>query len=190
MLIAASLAAAQSKPAASSTDHQLAQLRKDVDGLRKENDSLKSQVRELRSKLFRLQAKAEAFTKVELDPASPRKYQRIDASNGFFLISLDDVSPYLDGYRVSLNIGNPLGATYVGFKMNVRWGPRFDWSNFDAVAYDKWEKSVQNKEVSFTDSLKPMSWNKVEIILPATKSDQIGFIEVSLDTDTLGLARP
>jgi hypothetical protein len=103
------------------------------------------------------------------------------------LVSLDEVVPYLDGYRVILNVGNPLGATYVGFNVKVRWGPRYDWSKFDAVAYEKWEKSVQNKEVSFTDSLKPMAWNKVEIILAATKSDEFGFLEISIDTNTVSL---
>ena len=67
---------------------------------------------------------ASKYTIAELSPASPKKFIRIDSLSGFsLLVSLEDVTPYLDGYRVKLEIGNPTTAVYVGYKMTVEWGP-------------------------------------------------------------------
>lgn len=122
---------------------------------------------------------------VSLDPASPKKYQRFDSQDGFFVVSFENAEPYLDGYRVAIEIGNLSSARYVGFKLDTTWGPRYDWEKSTEESYKKWEELRQKKEFTFTNPLLPGTWNKVELILPATKASQVGFIELSITTDTI-----
>jgi hypothetical protein len=77
---------------------------------------------------------------------------------------VQDASPYLDGYRVTLHIGNPSFASYDGFELTVKWNSKYDWSNFDTSTFDTWQKSERNKELSFTNSLVLGKWNAVELI--------------------------
>src|SRR5689334_16541012 len=57
----------------------------------------------------------------EFDPTEPGPYQYIYSESGMFIVSLEDVVPYLDGQRVTLDIGNPMYAKYTGFKLHVSW---------------------------------------------------------------------
>lgn len=143
---------------------------KRIDSIEKEIGSLSNRVTELEYKY------------VYLDP-SVKGFERIDTSNGFFLISLIDVKPYLDGYKLILDIGNPTLADYKGFTLNVRWGRKIkDFKNSE-----EWSKSLQRKEVSFTKNLNPASWTKVELILSPATPEQLGYIQLSMETPTIGL---
>lgn len=164
-------------------------LQKQVEELRQEVQNLRQRLSRLNLDVIRLRAAQDAYKTVELDPASPRKYQRIDSDTGSFLISVEEAEPYLDGYKVQLEIGNPSSASYSGFSVTVRWGKKYDWDKFDAASHEKWEKSIREKEISFTNSLVPGMWNRVELILTPTKADELGFLEVSIKTDTISFRR-
>ena len=126
---------------------------------------------------------------VEIDPAVPNQYLRLDSTSGFFVVSLKDITPYLDGFRVTLEVGNLTSARYVGFKLNATWGPRFDYSKYSAEAYQKWESQKQTNSFPYTDPIVTATWNKVDLILPSTSSSQLGFINVSIDTNIVSLGR-
>jgi len=85
------------------------------------------------------------------------------------------------GYEFAAEV-NLSSARYVGLKLDTTWGPRYDWDKATAESYKKWEEQKQNKEFSFPNPLLPGTWNKVELILPATKARQVGFIELSITT--------
>jgi hypothetical protein len=101
---------------------------------------------------------------------------------------VQDASPYLDGYRVTLHIGNPSFASYDGFELTVKWNSKYDWSNFDTSTFDTWQKSERNKELSFTNSLVLGKWNAVELILPSTTAQQLGYFMISMKTPVVSLA--
>jgi outer membrane murein-binding lipoprotein Lpp len=44
--------------------------------------------------------------------ATAKGFERIDTDTGSFFISVEDVQPYLDGYKLRLKIGNPSSATF------------------------------------------------------------------------------
>lgn len=149
----------------------------------KGSKELEKKVETLEMKILFLEMNQNNYRTVTLDPSS-KEYQRIDTTSGFFLISLKDVKPYLDGQKIILDIGNPTSATYHGFKMNVKWGRKFD-SNKDN--YDEWKKSLKEKDVSFTDELRPATWNRVELIVSPAPPEQLGYINLSMETDTISL---
>jgi hypothetical protein len=117
---------------------------------------------------------------VQLD-ASSRGYQRLDTEDSTFLISLDDASKYLDGYRITLDIGNPSNAKYSNAKVTVRWGRAIKSTD----SYDEWQKSTHQKEVALTEDLVPGAWNTVTVDLVPCASDELGYLEVSMETPSV-----
>lgn len=177
---------AQSK-AATHPDARIAQLQREVAELKREVASQDTQITDLWQEVWDLHSKIDAHKTVQLNLASPGKYQRIDTDTGSFLIIVEDAVPYLDGYKVRLQIGNPSTAKYSGFKAKVKWAKKYNFPKFTAAFYREWRKSIQEKEVSFTDTLEPGTWNKVELILSPAGADQLGYFEVSLETETVAL---
>jgi hypothetical protein len=120
------------------------------------------------------------------DPSSPGPYQLIDGSIGPMLVSIGKIEQYLDGYSVQLQIGNILAASLNGFKVSAKWSRRYkkeDGNYFD------WYKSRKTKDFSFTGTLASGRWNTLEVILPDTKPSEFGYLEISLDTNTVSMTK-
>jgi hypothetical protein len=97
------------------------------------------------------------------------------------------VQPYLDGQKLQLRIGNPNLATYSGFKLKAKWGPRYPTATDTPARWDQWKRSVREKEIESTADLKPGVWNTVEIVLAPAKPDELGYIELSMTTNKVML---
>src|SRR2546426_9185192 len=54
--------------------------------------------------------------------ATSKGYTFLESSVGILVVSCDGAQPYLDGYKVSLEVGNPLNVTFAGFRLKVRSG--------------------------------------------------------------------
>ena len=65
-------------------------------------------------------------------------------------------------------------------------GPRRDFK-VKGFNFSKWQAGLQEKEISLTDSLRPGAWNPVTFVLTPAKSDQFGYLELSMTTDTVSL---
>jgi hypothetical protein len=130
---------------------------------------------------FKLNSEKSKFESAILDTSS-KTYRRVDTTSGFFLVSLQDVMPYADGYRLTLHVGNPSSATYSGFSINAKWG-----KSLETTDYSEWEKSQHEKSVSYTEELLPSSWNTVYLVLAPAQREELGYIEVSLTTDVVEL---
>jgi len=110
------------------------------------------------------------YDSVQLDPSS-HSFQRLDSDTSTFLVSIDDASPYLNGYRIKLSVGNPSNAKFTGIKVKVQWARAYDYNKFSSDSYKQWHDSIHEKEVTLTDDLKPGVWNKVDLdLLPAATS--------------------
>jgi Protein of unknown function (DUF3251) len=166
----------------------------------KQIDELKSQVAllqtrlkasetassELGTRVFKLEMAQNAHDSVVLDLTS-RKFERLDTDTGMFLVSVEDASPYLDGYRVTLSIGNPSSATYRGFVLHAKWNSSYDWAKYEEASFQKWQKAERTKDDSFTEFLEPGKWNKVDLLLPSTSGTQLGYFLLSMETNSLSL---
>jgi len=131
--------------------------------------------------ILTLQLKQASYDTVVLDPIE-KGYGRLNSNSGFFFVSCEDAQPYLDGYKVIMNIGNPTTATYNGFKLKVKWGKQFVSKEMNYIV---WQKSLKTAEKKFTDKLMPASWNKIELILSPAKPEEVRYIEFSIETDQI-----
>lgn len=164
-------------------------LQQRVEGLEQQVKALQEQVNQLSGDMAVLKLQQTAYDSVTFDLSTPGHYQKIDTSDGFFLVSTEGVEPYLDGYQITLDIGNPTTATYRGFTIHAKWSKAYDFGHYDAASYDKWNKSVQQKDITYTDALASGTWNKVQVILTPVSRDGLGYFEISLDTNTVSLAQ-
>jgi len=156
--------------------------------------NLDLKVAELQFKLSQLEFKVSQLENSEksaiFDPTRLSIFQRIQTQNGTFLLSIESVEPYLDGVRVSMDIGNPSAANYDGFSLKAKWGgrePEFGLTPEALKAWNSWHQSLRSGEFSFTNTLSTATWNRVSFILSPAPPTQFGYLELSMFTKTVSL---
>jgi prefoldin subunit 5 len=113
--------------------------------------------------------------------ATSKGFQRLDTDLGAFLISVDGVTPYLNGYKLNLRIGNPSMCKFGGFTLKVKWGE--DFTSKGKLTYQDWKKSLISKDEKFTEDLECGRWNKVDLVLAPAKPEQLEHIEIEMEVD-------
>lgn len=162
----------------------------EIDSLKDSVASLEREVKALESSGLALQEQVEEHNSAIFDPASSRGYHRLDTTTGMFLLSIQSVAPYLDGYRVTCNFGNPSSATFKGFKLRAKWGPRSPMRQNDhKMTYSQWQAALQEKELSLTETLRAGWWNPVSFVLSPAKPDEFGYLELSMETGEVSLLK-
>ena len=155
--------------------------------------ALEDRISKLEGELFWTKLKLEKFTKGVFDPLEGKGFQRVESSSGIFLISLQDVTPYLSGVKVKLEIGNILNASYTGFKLKVKYGKKYPVyvpnENIEVrkTKIEAYESSIKEKEESFTQILKPATWNSVFIVLPNINPVDFGELTIEVETSIVRL---
>lgn len=164
----------------------------DIRELKEANESLEMRVADLEVRLtettIRLDFMKNQGRTVAFDPANSKGYSRLDTDTGTFLVSVEKVTPYLDGVRVTCNFGNPSAVSYQGFKLKAKWGPRLE-NGVKGSKYFDWQESLQEKDIEVTDRLRPGAWNPVSFVVSPAKADQFGYLELSMETSTISLSR-
>jgi uncharacterized lipoprotein YehR (DUF1307 family) len=179
-------------------DGKIDNLEKHLNDLQLNYDGIKSHCNELEQKLFELQSKhyedmgtllykhsllesmINRNKSITID-ATSKGFQRLDTDLGPFLISVDGVTPYLNGHKLNLRIGNPSMCNFAGFTLKAKWGGAFNQNG--EVTYADWEKSLKSKEENFTERLEPGAWNKIEIVLAPAKPEQLEYIEIQMEVN-------
>ena len=176
-------------PTPQTAQARIEKLQEQIEDLRKEITALKSSLGDLGGRVFKIELSQNPNENVSFDLTS-RNFQRVDTSTSTFLVAIREASPYLDGYRVVLDIGNPSFATYTNFKVKIKWNRKYEgkYTAASYVEWKEWNKATREKEVTFPDPpLKPGSWNRVEVLLPSTKDDELAYFVLSMDTPTISL---
>jgi hypothetical protein len=159
---------------------------KAVGDLTKKVEALESSYSSLQSDVWELQAASSPYKTATFDPGEPSGYGRVDTSGGTFLVSVVNVTPYLDGFRVTCHFGNPSTATFHGFKLHLKWGPRFNSAD-KKTNWLSWRAALREKDLSLADVLRPGAWNRVAFVVAPAKGDEFGHLEMSMDTSEISL---
>jgi outer membrane murein-binding lipoprotein Lpp len=138
-----------------------------VSTLQSRIDSLTTQTDALAKSVDLLRNDANRYQTIFLNTGD-KGYNRLDTTEGTFLIALANVEPYADGYKLKLEIGNPFTATYSGFAINATWG-------------------AHNQTISYPQKLLPATWNSIFLILTPAQKEDLAFITISLSTQTVSL---
>ncbi len=165
----------------------------DIAALRQELSGIKAKLSEIEVQLRTQESTArlmrEEFSSASFDPAANEGFSRLDTSVGSLAVSLQEVGPYADGVKLRFHVGNLTAATINGATFKVKWGPRMPEVTTEAFStrYEEWEKALREKEITVTKDFKPGTWNNVTITLPATKPNEFGHIELSIQTSRISL---
>ena len=157
-------------------------------------EALEKKTEELDTEVFLVKMNQDKFSSTSFDPADSKGYQRVDTTSGTFLISLQDVTPYLDGVKVNLQIGNIQFASYSGFSLKISYGKRYPKYDEKETSEEKrnkreiYSKSKREKEESFTKVLRPATWNSVIVFLPDIKPTEFGYMNVSMVTNIVRMS--
>lgn len=176
----------------STTSEDIKQIRKAVEEMNSKISKLDDRVSELDGRadiaeLVQKQGKTAAF-----DPSEPKSgFSKIESSTGYFLVSLENVQPYLDGQRVTLQIGNPLSVTYSGFKIKAIWSARLPTFGVADPEFSKkrkaWRDSKRQKEIALTQDLRPGTWNRISFVVAPAKAEEFGYLEIGIETNQVKL---
>jgi hypothetical protein len=98
---------------------------------------------------------------------------------GPFIISRRGVSPYQDGFRIKLAIGNLTNASFKGAKLRVTFG--------SFSVRDKKFTDEQSKLFNISDELSVGAFTNVDIALSPAKAEEIKTIEVGLELSQMYL---
>jgi hypothetical protein len=167
--------------------------RSDIAELRQELSEAKAKLSELELKLstqeFTARLMRDQFSSASFDPAANEGFSRLDTSVGSLAVSLQEVGPYADGVKLRFHVGNLTAATINGATFKAKWGPRMPelTSEGFVARYGEWQKALREKEITVTNTLKSGTWNNVSITLPATKLDEFGHVELSMQTSQISL---
>jgi hypothetical protein len=116
-------------------------------------------------------AASEELKKIPVVSCKGEGFTTVVTNNGLFLVSCDDASAYLNGFKLKLRIGNPSALTYNGIKLTI----------FTAQAV------IPNDIVQ--DFL-PGAWTSVDVVVaPATAAAVSSFI-VKIETNKVSLRHP
>jgi len=144
-----------------------------------EMSSLKLKIEDLESHVseLRREISAKDHNRIWLSPDS-KGFQRLDSHLGSFYVSLLSIKEYADGYKVALRVGNPTLAEFADPTFIIEWGSR-DIAEF--------LKSKNTKSETIKKTLRPGSWNTVEIIIGPASKDQIGTISLKMEISSVSL---
>jgi hypothetical protein len=147
---------------------------------------------QLQKDLVALEWKVESADDSEavLDPTD-QGYAFVRTRAGSLLVAVDNMTPYGDGQKLTLRIGNPMAITFNGFTVQVKYGRRFPKTTDSAKWQEEYkarQDSMREKEMKLTDTLRPGTWNKVTMILAPASPAEVGYLSIRIAVDNVGLA--
>jgi hypothetical protein len=119
---------------------------------------------------------------------SPKEegFQKIETGVGDVYVSLENITPYADGYKVTFTIGNPSAANILNARASLSYGSPFNRE----VSYEAWRAGLKQVEKKIQAPLKPSTWNKVTFVISPAKADETGYLLLKLQATGLSLYLP
>jgi hypothetical protein len=133
-----------------------------------------SRISKLETKVLSLWVDANYAQSTQLS-VTERDYSVVKTNLGNLLFIVQDVSPYANGVKLKLRIGNLNSATFHGIKMDFSWGKNVG------------DSFNHHKTVDLTTDLLPGYWTEQDVILAPAKTDEMSYISVIATLNQVGL---
>jgi hypothetical protein len=172
---------------------------KEIVDLRREISNLKSQQAALEADTSKLRQDLEAtnfsqsLMRLDIDAAwqstvqisEGGSYGLARTAHGPVIVSMDKIEPYLDGYKVTLSVGNPTTVTFSDATIEVEWG--LPWGN--GRSYVETSKSRKKKTFSILKSFQPGAYTLTEVALTPAKAEEIKSLSVGVTWSKINMRR-
>jgi hypothetical protein len=111
-------------------------------------------------------------------------FQVLNAGPGDFLVSVKSVKPYLTGFKITINVGNPMDAKFSDADLKLQWGQ----AHVQGTSFANWYSKLQTKDKNLTSPLYPGTWTPVTfIVTPATPRD-LGYLYLTMSVQQVQLS--
>ncbi len=135
-------------------------------------ESLQEKVDSLQRDLYWLRMRVGNMSGGSAEVSTEEKgYSIAQTKYGSFAVICKNVTPYLDGYKVQLDIGNLTSARFNGAKISLLWGKDYNSS----------------KNMSVTSSFLPGRYTTVELVMTPAKPEDMKTFSVALDFNQMAL---
>lgn len=162
-------------------------LRNEVMSLKSENQKLTAKIASLEIDRSFLQAQIEA---VFSSPAIVKEgggYGVARTVLGVIPISIENIQPYLDGYRVTFHVGNTTSAALRGAEFEVKWGLPWDTKT---ATYKQISESQKAKKFSVTTTFPVGAYTAVDATLTPAKPEEVRTISILPILNQIAMRQP
>lgn len=143
-----------------------------------------------------MRIKEESEAVAYLEPSAPG-HRTLQTEHGTFLVRIESIERDIPGggYRVELNIGNPVGLEVQEFRLKGDFGqlapklqPGEAYGDF-SKRLDEWQKTMTPFDEGMIESLEPNAWTRVSLPLrAATTKESLQLIRVAMTVNRAKLA--
>lgn len=112
-----------------------------------------------------------------------RKYGILRNQHGNFTVLANDPRPFLDGYKVRLEIGNFTSVQFNGGKIHVWWSRPYDKKVPDQ------DMEFRDKVFDVTNVFRSGAYTAVDVALTPAKADSVKSLLVGLEFDNVSLLK-
>lgn len=153
----------------------------EIDVLRAQLEQLQSQVTGQGAALRALEFESKVGRAATFSPSSTG-YQVVRDGAATFLLTLEKVTPYANGQRLTFRVANPQSITYNDPLFTVAWAPRRPSPSVEnfLAAHQAWEASRRTKTETVLKELRPGWWTTFSVVVAPATADDVGDIEVSI----------
>jgi hypothetical protein len=102
---------------------------------------------------------------------STKAYQRLETDHGTLYIAVENVEPYANGQRVTLEVGNPMSASFAGYEIHLAFGDK------------------QQKNERPTMDLRAGRWTRIPVIFTPLAADKLDTVFLSMTLNQVSLLK-
>lgn len=111
------------------------------------------------------------------------KYGIVHTEHGIFTVFAGEPRPFLDGYKVRLEIGNLTNARFTGAKIHVWWSRPYDEKEPDK------DLEAKDKVFDVSNVFPPGAYTNVDVALTPAKAEAIKTLSVGLEFNSMSLIK-
>lgn len=165
----------------------VARLQSLIDSQSEDLVTLKAAVEDLKNKTSLHDAQLEAVDEADAIVSEGGNYGIAKTRQGIFLVSIEKLEPYLDGYKATLHIGNISTLTMLGGDFVVKWG--LPWNTPNKKLTDIWA-SRKSKKFTFAQNFPVGSYTAIEVALTPAKPEEVKTLNVAISWNRVSLRLP
>lgn len=163
VIVAALISSGCGQSTSAETESKLTEATSEAQALQEKLDGLQQKIEMM--DLFRTMERV-AFLK-----PGDEGYSVIQSDIGLLTVALEDIKPYANGSKVTLNFGNTTAATINGLNAKIDWGSVGE----DGAPINEKAKS---REVKFNETLRSGAWTRANVVLEGIPPAELGFIRL------------
>ena len=160
-------------------DAALGSVQKDVADLQSRVSSLETASQSNQDELGRVHNSSAAVS------TDGNGYGLVQTSFGPFLVVARSATPYLDGYKVHLEIGNITSAALSGAKIHVEWG--LPWYEVKDKGFEAVNESRKRKDFDVITLFASGTYTGADVFLSPAKADEVKVVEITLEFKQVAL---